>query len=408
MSAGWDDGHGEAVLRRLFMVQLVAMGAMEMSGPFWPMHLRDLGGLSDEALAWASALAYAGPMLAAIACTPLWGRLGDRVGHKPMVLRALFALAATQAWISCANDVASVLSARLLQGALAGFIAAAQAYGARLCTGRSRALMIARLQVATALGSVVGPLAGGLLYEALGFQRVNLVAAALAAACLLVAGWALPALPRTEADQARSAAALPQGTDRQAAWSGLLLVIVTVQVARSMPQVFFGLYTEKVLAVPPWMTGLCYGATALGLCLGAPLWARRFERLDRRRALAESAWIAWICMLLALAQLPVVPMSGLLAARFAWGLALGALLPVFYAQLSLAASEGAQGLALGWGNAAAKTGALVGSVLGGVATAVVPGPLLMIPVAMAYAGAALVMHRLRATVVSSNPRSAAE
>jgi len=31
--------------RWLFALQLVAMGAMEMSGPFWPLHLRRLGGL---------------------------------------------------------------------------------------------------------------------------------------------------------------------------------------------------------------------------------------------------------------------------------------------------------------------------------------------------------------------------
>ncbi len=54
-------------LHSLFLIQLVAMGAMEMSGPFWPLHLRHLGQLSPAgqlsptALAWASSIAYAGP-----------------------------------------------------------------------------------------------------------------------------------------------------------------------------------------------------------------------------------------------------------------------------------------------------------------------------------------------------------
>jgi MFS family permease len=89
--------------RWLFALQLVAMGAMEMSGPFWPLHLRRLGGLAPAGLAWASAAAYAGPLAMAMCTTPWWGRLGDRVGHKPILLRALLALAATLWWIAATD-----------------------------------------------------------------------------------------------------------------------------------------------------------------------------------------------------------------------------------------------------------------------------------------------------------------
>ena len=164
--------------RWLFALQLVAMGAMEMSGPFWPVHLRRLGELSPHALAWVSAIAYAGPMAMAMCTTPWWGRLGDRVGHKPMLLRALLALAATQWWIAATDNVAVILSVRLLQGALAGYIAAAQAYGARLVTRAARGALLAQLQAATAIGSVTGPVIGGWLFDARGFASVNVLAGA--------------------------------------------------------------------------------------------------------------------------------------------------------------------------------------------------------------------------------------
>ena len=32
----------------LFAIQLVSMGAMEMSGPFWPVHLRGLAASEDR------------------------------------------------------------------------------------------------------------------------------------------------------------------------------------------------------------------------------------------------------------------------------------------------------------------------------------------------------------------------
>lgn len=64
---------------------------------------------------------------------------------------------------------------------------------------------------------------------------------------------------------------------------GLLLAIVLVQSGKMMPQTFFGLFAEQVLHAPAWLTGLCYGATALGICLAAPYWAKRFV-LYRRSA----------------------------------------------------------------------------------------------------------------------------
>lgn len=177
--------------------------------------------------------------------------------------------------------------------------------------------------------------------------------------------------------------------------TGLLLGIVAVQTARMLPQAFFGLYAEKALAVSPWVTGSCYGATALGLCVSATAWSRRFARGVRRDILAEAALCAGACALLTLGQLPGVPLPALLAARFLWGVCLGALLPVFYALLSREAPDSRQGMAMGWGNAAAKAGALAGTVLGGTMLGVLPLQWLMMPVAVAYALTALSLWRLR-------------
>ncbi|MGH8810258.1 MAG: MFS transporter, partial [Noviherbaspirillum sp.] len=182
-----------AALRWLFVIQLISMGAMEMSAPFWPLHLRALGQFSPHALAWASGIAYAGPMVMAMCFTPWWGRLGDRTGHKPMLLRALVALAATQLWIATTDDAVTILVVRLVQGALAGFIAAAQAYGACLVDSGKRGSLMANLQVATAIGSVIGPLGGGAIFDALGFRTLNIVAAALCFACAIAAWLVLPA-----------------------------------------------------------------------------------------------------------------------------------------------------------------------------------------------------------------------
>lgn len=378
--------------RWLFALQLVAMGAMEMSGPFWPLHLRRLGELSPHALAWVSAIAYAGPMAMAMCTTPWWGRLGDRVGHKPMLLRALLALAATQWWIAATESVAVILSVRLLQGALAGYIAAAQAYGAGLVTREARGALMAQLQAATAIGSVTGPVIGGWLFDARGFTSVNVWAGA---ACLLCAALAVFVLPAVTPPHAQPASTQSHKAPLPAGLQGLLLGIVLVQAGKMMPQTFFGLYADEVLHVSNRVTGLCYAGTALGLCVAAPFWARRFARLAHARVLAQVEWILWACVGIVAVQALVTNIAVFVLARVLWGVCLAALLPVFYGLLSREAADDQQGRVLGAGNGAAKAGALVGAGAGGLALAWVPLSAMFWTVALLYAVAAIGMRAIR-------------
>ncbi|MDO8768084.1 MAG: MFS transporter [Burkholderiaceae bacterium] len=382
-----------AVLRWLFLIQLVSMGAMEMSAPFWPLHLRALGQLSSQALAWASGMAYAGPMVMAMCFSPWWGRLGDRAGHKPMLLRALVALTATQLWIAVADDIATLLIARLVQGALAGFIAAAQAYGACLVAGDKRGSLMAKLQVATAVGSMTGPLAGGWIFDALGFRSLNIVAAALCLVCAIVAWLVLPAASPLSSKQSLSTS--PEKPFALGAVYGLLLGIVLVQSAKMMPQTFFGLFAEQVLHTPGWVTGLCYGATALGLCIAAPFWGKRFEDQAPTIVLRQVEWICWACAAIVAVQATSHKLTLFVLARVLWGVCLAALLPVFYGLLSREAGAQHQGRVLGAGNSAAKAGALVGAGAGGLILAWLPIQYAFWPVVAIYAMAAIGLRLIR-------------
>jgi len=390
-----------AALRWLFAIQLLSMGAMEMSGPFWPLQLRALGD-APGGLAVASAVAYAGPLVTAMLFTPLWGRIGDRVGHKPMLLRALLALAATQLWLAYATSGTMVLLVRLLQGALAGFIAAAQAYGAGIVPRAERGALMAQLQVATALGSVLGPLAGGLVFSSFGFMAVNAAAATICIACALCAAVVLPQqraadhAPATASRDAPAVAARASAANGMGSVvAGLLAGIVLVQAGKMMPQGFFSLYAEQVLHAPPWLTGLCYGATAVGLCLFAPFWAKHFKDRPRAWVLQRIEWICWACAGIVALQAMGRSIALVLAARLAWGIAMAALLPVFYALLSQEVDDRQQGRVLGAGNSAAKAGALLGAGAGGLAMAWLPLEHIFWSVAALYMVAALGLRAWR-------------
>ncbi|WP_410209919.1 MFS transporter [Aquirhabdus sp.] len=389
----------------LFVIQMLSMGAMEMSAPFWALHFKAAGQLSAYWLAIASGVAYAGPMVMAMCFTPLWGRLGDRYGHKPMLLRALFALGVTQLCIAWLNDTFSILVLRLVQGGLAGFIAASQAYGTTLVNREGRSALMARLQVATAIGSMVGPLLGGIIFDFYSFAWLNLIAALICFGCALAAWWLLPA---TQVKKVSKSVETSTETSLPiAAFFGLLLGIVLVQAGKMMPQAFFGIFAEQTLHASATVVGWCYGAIAVGLCVAAPIWGKRFAQQSQIHVLQQVEWVTWVCMFAVVAQAISSNIAVFIAARVVWGVCLGALLPVFYSLLSKVAADHQQGHVLGLGNSAAKAGALIGIGIGAVAMMWLPVAYLFWPVVVTYGVAALGIRLLRLKPEVFSPTSSA-
>ena len=178
----------------LFAIQLVSMGAMEMSGPFWPVHLRGLT-TSESVFSFASIAVYVGPMLGIILTSAFWGRIGDRYGHKLMMIRALAGLSLTQLGLALFSDIWVILILRFLQGAFAGYIAPAQAYGVSIEAPSRRARLFAILQISTNVGSLLGAVVGGLILDYATFFWINIIASALCAVCTVIAAVTLPDVP---------------------------------------------------------------------------------------------------------------------------------------------------------------------------------------------------------------------
>ena len=381
------------VLWRLVLIQFVAMGAMEMSGPFWPLHIQHLlGGEQERYVSLLSTLVYVGPMLAAMLLTPIWGQLGDRTGHKPMILRSLLALALCQGLAAITVDPWWLVAIRVVQGALAGFIAAAQAYALACCVGVNRGRTLAYLQSATAVGSLIGPVLGGWLLDVSGFALLCLGATLACGLCAVISVFLPRDTPRAGIHKKPAKVTLPKG------WiSGLLLVIMLVQAAKMMPQPFYALYVANVLHAPGWLIGATYAASAATLAISAPFWGRLFDRWQPLYALQVCEGVAWLCALTLAMSAMANEWTGFLASRLLWGIWQGALLPVAYALIANTVSLAQQGFALGLGNSAAKGGALLGAVLGGVGMGVVGLAHSFWLVALTYALAALGVRWVRRT-----------
>ncbi|MBV1786815.1 MFS transporter [Marinobacterium sp. D7] len=346
-------------VRLLWWSQLIAVAAMEMSEPFWPLFLRQLQGVEPESLALWSALIYGAPLLVAGFAAPVWGRLGDRFGHKPMVLRSMLGLMLTQALLYFSSSLWEVLLYRLLQGALAGIITAALCFATAVAPQERRASVVGRLTAATAAGAIIGPVVGGALVQWLDYRAIFLGGAVI---CLLLT---LLLARRLRHDGGRNRAT-PEVTSGSATLQGglpmlvlLLLVILLLQSAKAMPNSFFALFAEQQLGSTPLLTGLLFSAAGFGMMLSASRWGQLFDRLSPATGLALLGAIALTAAACYLAHLH----SGwllLLAVRFAWGVCLGAMLPMVQATLIRLADSGRNGRLIGTAQSCIRFGNLAG------------------------------------------------
>jgi EmrB/QacA subfamily drug resistance transporter len=132
-----------------------------------PTIVGDLGGLDH--LSWV-VTSY---LLASTASTPLYGKLGDMYGRKPVFLAAILIFLAGSMLAGLSRSLDQLIAFRALQGAGAGgLMVGAQAIIADIVPPRERGRYMGLIGSVFAVASVAGPLLGGFLVEAISWRWV--------------------------------------------------------------------------------------------------------------------------------------------------------------------------------------------------------------------------------------------
>ena len=134
---------------------------------------------------------------------PVWGRLSDRYGRRPIILVSLAGSALSALMIGLAGTLLVLFVARVLQGVAGASYAAAQAYVADVTAPEERAKGMGLIGAAFGLGFILGP-AFGAIFSAVDQRLPFFVAAGLAAANWLIAYRRLPESLRPGAATAHS------------------------------------------------------------------------------------------------------------------------------------------------------------------------------------------------------------
>jgi DHA1 family tetracycline resistance protein-like MFS transporter len=181
-----------ASLGALFLTVFLDLVGFGLVVPFLPeLARREMGASS-----FVAPLLGAAYSLMQFLFVPLWGRLSDRVGRRPVLLWSIGANVLGMTLLAVAPNLALLFAARVWSGIATANVAVAQAYVADTTPPEGRARGMGIIGVAFGLGFILGPFIGGELGEfvLLGRQGTlaSLAAAALSLANLLVAFLFLP------------------------------------------------------------------------------------------------------------------------------------------------------------------------------------------------------------------------
>ena len=94
---------------------------------------------------------------------PIWGRMSDRFGRKPILVITSAGLALSYVMLGFTDSLTTLVIARLFGGVMGGNIGTAQAYISDITTPATRAKGMGMIGAAFGLGFIFGPAIGGLL-----------------------------------------------------------------------------------------------------------------------------------------------------------------------------------------------------------------------------------------------------
>ncbi|MCP3981772.1 MAG: multidrug efflux MFS transporter [bacterium] len=353
-------------LRVLAAGQLVTISAMGIVIPLIPFILRDLGMTDRGTLERWSGLVFSGPFLAAALMSPVWGWVGDRYGHKKMVVRALVGLTLVNLLLVFVQSPGQFFAIRFTQGLVTGFVPAALAITSASTPRDELPGAMGRLAASASAGRLIGPAIGGLLAAMLSFRQLFLLVGVMIAAVTVATAISLEEPRRSRSSAAASFAAPMRLALAEPSLRLALPGLMAAMVGISMTMPIFPLYVEQLCSEttdPRAVTGVGFAVVAGFTMLGSAALGRVSDRLGLKTILVGSLLLAAAALVL---HPHVTGIPSMLMLRALLGLAAAGIGPVLHAMISRTAPDGMRGGVTGLANSATILGFFVGPVAGGL------------------------------------------
>lgn len=313
--------------------------------------------------------------LAQFVFAPIWGRLSDRIGRRPVLLGSLILTGVSYLVFAVATSLPVLFVSRIFAGIAGATLSTAQAYIADTTTPENRTKGMGMIGAAFGMGFIFGPAMGGVLSK-WGFSVPAFAAAGLAAAAFLFALVRLPeSLPPEEREAAarrrENAATLREALGRPVVGLVLALFFVTTLCFSGM-EAILALFCERFFRWGPHQIGYLFAYVGI---IAAIMQAGIVGALAKRfgeRALVRAGLLLMGAAFVTAGLVPPLALFFVVMGMIAIGS--GLTTPSLSSLVSLATPADEQGGVLGVYQSLGSLGRAAGPFLGGLAFDVIsPG-----------------------------------
>src|SRR6478609_7499784 len=153
-------------------IQFIMTMSFSFLSPIMPLFLPELGVHTEAGIDLWSGILNGSTSFVAAFTSPLWGRLADNYGRKPMLIRSSCAIGLFTAFMGLSLTVWQFFAARALMGVFAGFSSTAMALVASQVPEQRLGYALGWLSTGQLVGSLIGPVIGGILADLTGSYRI--------------------------------------------------------------------------------------------------------------------------------------------------------------------------------------------------------------------------------------------
>lgn len=350
----------------ILVSNFIVASSMTMIMPFLSLYIETFGDFSESYVQKWAGLIFAATFVTAFIMSPIWGRIADKYGYKPIMIINCFGIALSIFLMGYVENVIQFFILRIFMGIVTGFIPTSMAFVSKHTPKNIAGKTLGTLQIGSVGGSLFGPVIGGSLADAIGFNFTFIYTsiAITIAAIIIIFGIHEPEIIRKEKSVLYSTKNILWALFHHPLILSTMLVASLIQIGNFSIQPLLSLYVSHLTTSEQvaMLAGITFSAAGVGNILIGRFFGKLADNIGYEKVLMS---LLFISVFFIIPQAFVTSLWQLIALRFLLGIFSGGLIPIVTALIRREAPVAIQGEVMGYNQSFRFLGNIIGPVLGG-------------------------------------------
>ncbi|WP_263399294.1 MFS transporter [Sutcliffiella deserti] len=336
--------------------------------PFLSLFIETFGDYSDSYVQRWSGFIFGITFLTAFFVSPIWGRIGDKYGFKPILILTGSGIATSILLMSFVDSVHGLFVLRIFMGFATGFIPTSMALISAQTSKEIAGKTLGTLQTGTVSGGLLGPLIGGMLADSFGFTYTFFITAGIIYLAVILVAFGINENRDKQLDSKEKQYTRKEVVSyilHKPILLKIMILSLLIQAANFSIQPLLALYVGELTGAGniALLAGFAFSATGFGNLLAARNWGKLGDKIGHEKVIVI---LMFSSSLLFIPQALATSLWQLVLFRFLFGMVVGGLIPCMTAYIRTAAPLSMQGEVLGYNVSFRFLGNVIGPAMGGI------------------------------------------